>query len=67
MDHLRKQLAELAIRVLALPDDSLHRDPETLVRVEELARQVLKEVAAVRAARQCLPGERRGCWRIAGR
>jgi hypothetical protein len=67
MDHLRKQLAELAIRVLAIPDGAVHRDPETLARVEELARRVLNEVASARTACGQMPGERRGCWRIAGR
>jgi len=63
MDHLAKQVAELALRLTALPADGLRNDLQTLDRVEQLAVQILNEVSAVRTGRNRAPGETSGMWR----
>ncbi|HSP67886.1 MAG TPA: hypothetical protein VLN48_09175 [Bryobacteraceae bacterium] len=64
MEQLQRSVTELAIRLLASPADSLSNDPAALAEIERIATQLLKEVAAARAASAPLPGERRGAWRI---
>ncbi len=64
MDQIQKQLAEMAIRLLAVPVDSLRNDSAALDEIERIATQVIKEVAALRAGKSYLPGERSGAWRI---
>ncbi len=61
MDQLAKQAAEIALRLAALPADGLRRDT-ALFELEELARRVLTEVAAVRLGRRHEVGETRGMW-----
>jgi hypothetical protein len=63
MEHLAKHVAELALRLTALPADGLRQDMQTLDSIEQLASQILKEVSSVRAARSCTLGETRGMWR----
>ena len=62
MDQLQKHVAELAIRLLALPADGLRGDPQLMADLERVATQVLKDVAAARVSKSYLPGERSGCW-----
>jgi hypothetical protein len=64
MDQIQRQVAEMAIRLLAVSADVLRTDPAALEEIERVATQVLKEVAALRAGRSYLPGERSGSWRI---
>ena len=63
MDQIAKQLAELSLRLTALPADGLRNDIHTLDTIELLAIQVLNEVAAARRARNRAPGETSGVWR----
>ena len=63
MDQLKRDLAELTIRLLALPA-SASRDQVALGEVERMAKQVLWEVAALRSRDTSLPGEKCGAWRI---
>jgi len=65
MDQIQKHVAELAIRLLAMPADGVRNDHQALGEIERLATQILKEVAAARVANSYLPGERTGLWRIA--
>ena len=64
MDHLAKQAAEIALRLAALPADRLRNDIDALNSIEQLAMHILKEVAAVRAAKSHSVGETRGMWPI---
>ena len=61
MDQLAKQAAEIALRLAALPVDGLRRDT-ALFELEDLARRILTEVAAVRLGRSHEVGETRGMW-----
>jgi surfactin synthase thioesterase subunit len=65
MDQLAKQVAEMALRLAALPADGLRQNDPALNAIEQLAMQVLKEVSAVRAAKVRPIGETTGCWRVA--
>jgi hypothetical protein len=61
VDQLAKQAAEIALRLAALPVEDLRRD-KALFEIEELARRILTEVAAVRVGRGHSAGETRGMW-----
>ena len=64
MDQIQKSVAEMAIRLLALPPGSARNNPQELAEIERLATLVIREVAAARACAQSyLPGERSGVWR----
>jgi hypothetical protein len=72
MDHIQKAVAEMAIRLLALPTGVVAGRAHDLAEIERLARIVLGEVVAARAAipppiptvePPYLPGERSGVWR----
>ena len=65
MDQIQKAVAEMAIRLLALPPGGAAGRPQVLAEVERLARLVIGEIAAARAAAEppYLPGERSGAWR----
>ena len=63
MDQLAKQIAELALRLAALPADRLRQDIQSLDAIEQMALRVLKEVAVVRADRTPKAGETSGMWR----
>jgi len=62
LDQLKKDLAEMSIRLLALPANA-PRDDRAVAEVERMANQVLREVAALRARETSGPGEKRGAWR----
>lgn len=62
VDQLAKQAAEIALRLAALPADGLRNNLEALDSIEQLAMRILKEVAAVRAAKSHPVGETRGMW-----
>ena len=64
MHPLAKQLAELSLRLTALPADGLRDNTAELEQIEHLATQVLNEVAALRRARHRTPGEASGMWRV---
>jgi hypothetical protein len=64
MEDLQRHAAELAIRLLALPADGVRNNPQLMDDLERLATQVIKDVAAARAGRSYLPGERSGSWRV---
>jgi hypothetical protein len=64
MDQLRKQAADMALKLLAASDDELLRDPRALDDLEQLATQLLKTVAGLRIGRAYVPGERSGAWRV---
>ncbi len=63
-DHLAKQLAELALRVAALPANVAARDTQVLDAIEEAASRVLREIAAIRANTNRPVGETSGMWRV---
>lgn len=65
MDQLAKQVAEMALRLAALPADGLRQNDPALTAIEQLAMQVLKEISAARAAKVRPIGETTGCWRVA--
>jgi hypothetical protein len=65
MDQIQKHVAELAIRLLAMPADGAATDLHALAEIERVATQVIRDVTAARAAaaaKSCLPGERSGVW-----
>ena len=65
MDQIQKGVAELAIRLLAMPSGAVCIDLQALAEIERLATQVIREVTAARAAAPAhsyLPGERSGIW-----
>jgi len=62
VDQLKRDVAEMTIRVLALPSNATH-DHGALAEVERMANQVLREVGALRS-RETSAGERSGAWRI---
>lgn len=64
MDQLRKDVAELALRLAALPAEGSRSDNQLLDAVEQLATRVLKEVSAIRADGTRSAGETRGMWRV---
>ncbi len=63
VDQLAKQAAEIALRLAALPAGDLRDNPEVVDSIEQLAMRILKEVAALRAAK-APPGETRGMWPV---
>jgi hypothetical protein len=63
LDRLKRDLAEMTIRLLALPS-SASRDHVALAEVERMANQVLWEVAALRSQETSLLGEKCGVWRV---
>jgi surfactin synthase thioesterase subunit len=65
MDQLAKQVAEMALRLAAYPADGLRQNEPALAAIEQLAMQILKEVATTRAATARPVGETTGCWRVA--
>ena len=65
MDQLAKQVAEMALRLAALPADGLRQNDPALDNIEQLARQILSEVSAARVAKTRPVGETTGCWRVA--
>jgi len=64
VDRLAKDVAELALRLAALPADGLRNDPQQLDAVEELATRVLKQVSAARTGVSRSVGETSGAWRV---
>jgi hypothetical protein len=64
VDQLTKQAAQIALRLAALPADGMLDAGQTLDDIEQLAREVLKEVALVRARRTRPVGETRGMWQV---
>ncbi len=65
MDQLAKQVAEMALRLAALPADGMRQNDPALEKVEQLALQILREVSAARVAKARPVGETTGCWRVA--
>jgi len=65
MDYLQRKTAEMAIKLLAMSREDVLADAHALDNLEQLATQVLKGVAALRAHKTYLPGEVSGCWRSA--
>jgi hypothetical protein len=63
VDQLRKDVAELALRLAALPADGLRDDTVLLDAIEQLATRLLKEVSAARMIRTRSVGETSGMWR----
>jgi hypothetical protein len=63
VDQLKRDIAEMTIRVLALPSIT-PRDHAVLAEVERMANQVLRQVAALQSQESSSPGEQRGAWRI---
>jgi surfactin synthase thioesterase subunit len=63
VDPLAKQAAEIALRLAALPADGLRNNLEALDSIEQLAREILKEVSAARAGKSRVVGETSGMWR----
>ncbi len=63
MDQLAKKAAEIALRLAALPENGLRTNQAALDALEQLATQVLKEVAAARLAGSREIGETSGTWR----
>ncbi|MDE3168169.1 MAG: hypothetical protein KGN36_20370 [Acidobacteriota bacterium] len=62
VDELAKQVAQAALRLAAMPADALRADPQALDAIEQLAKRMLNEVAAIRMTRAV--GESRGAWRV---
>jgi hypothetical protein len=62
VEELTKQVAQVALRLAALPADGLRSDLQALDAIEQLAKRILSEVAAIRMSRQL--GETRGAWRV---
>lgn len=62
MDELAKQVAQIALRLAALPADGLRSDLQALDAIEQLAKRILTEVTAIRMSRAL--GETRGAWRV---
>ncbi len=63
VDQLAKKAAEIALRLAALPEDGLRNNQAALDALEQLATQVLKEVAAARIGKGRDIGESSGTWR----
>jgi len=63
VDQLAKEVAELALRLAALPAGRLRSDAQLLDAVEQMATMILKEVSAVRAGKTRSPSETTGMWR----
>jgi surfactin synthase thioesterase subunit len=65
MDQLARQVAEMALRLAALPADGLRQNDPALAAIEQLALQILNEISAARVAKARPIGETTGCWRVA--
>jgi surfactin synthase thioesterase subunit len=65
MEQLAKQVAEMALRLATVPADSLRHNEPALAAIEQLALQILSEVAAARVTKARPIGETTGCWRVA--
>ncbi len=63
MEHLAKKIAEMALRLAALPAPQSN-DPQVLDSIEQFARDLLKEVSAARLGDSYAVGETTGRWRI---
>jgi len=62
MDEITIYVAQVALWLAAQPPEALRSDPQTLDTVEQMARRILNEVAAIRMSRPA--GETRGMWRV---
>jgi hypothetical protein len=62
LDQLKKDVAEMTIRLLTLAPNT--PDHAALAEVERMATQVLREVAALKTREASSVGEKRGAWRI---
>ncbi len=63
LDQLAKRAAEIALRLAALPADGLQHNHAALDAIEQLATQILKEVAVARLSKSRDIGESSGTWR----
>jgi hypothetical protein len=54
MDELTRQVAQMALRLSALPPEAVRNDTQSLDVIEQLALRILREVSARRAH---LPGQ----------
>jgi hypothetical protein len=61
-DPLARHAAEIALRLAAIPEGELRKNPEALDAVEQLALKILDEVSAAKADRCHKLGGRRGVW-----
>ncbi len=60
---LAQKAAEIALRLAAVPADGLRSNPQLLDEVEQLAVQILKDVAGARVGKSYSVGETSGAWR----
>ena len=63
MEHLAKKIAEMALRLAALPAPQ-SKDPQILDSIEQFAKDLLKEVSAARIGDRYAVGETTGRWRV---
>ena len=73
MDELTRQVAQMALRLSALPAEAVRNDTHALDVIEQLALRILREISARRVQVQPMPFERadiadpretRGQWSI---
>jgi uncharacterized protein involved in exopolysaccharide biosynthesis len=62
MDQLAKKVAEMALRLAAVPSGR-QPEPADLDALVQLAREVLKQASAARMNDSYAVGELTGCWR----
>jgi len=65
MDELARMVAQMALRMMALPPEASRNDMQSLDVIEQLAIRILREVSARRAGGNGFdPRETRGSWCI---
>ncbi len=64
MDELARQVAQMALRLMALPPEAARNDMQSLDVIEQLALRILREVSARRMTPGFDPRETRGSWSV---
>jgi hypothetical protein len=71
MDELSRQVAQMALRLAALPPEATRNDMQSLEVIEQLALRILREVSARRVRPDALAAapafdarETRGSWAV---
>jgi hypothetical protein len=63
MDELARQVAQMALRLAALPPEATRNDMQSLDVIEQLAVRILREVSSRRVGAAAFdPRETRGAW-----
>ena len=64
---MAREVADLALRLAAIPADGSRQDQQVLSEIEVIAARILKEASKARAGNERTIGETSGMWRVLAR